>query len=183
MRIIARFDGHCGASVIEFALVSFIFFLLLWGFFEFGRAFYVVNSTQHLTRCMARTAVVSKPSAHEAAKDACLMDGGNWPFFMLEPADLRNMFRLSYSMVMAPNTPPTSMLDTDIGSSTAYDDQLTGCTQHTYCVVDVTAYFEAQNNPSPMLGLLTAWIGADSTYTTHQAQTTMPAESMGWRLP
>ena len=47
-----------GASVIEFAFVAFILFLIMWGIFEFGHAFYVRNSTQHLTRCIAREAVV-----------------------------------------------------------------------------------------------------------------------------
>jgi hypothetical protein len=179
MRTRPRSSSHSGATVIEFALVAFIFFLIMWGFLEFGRAFYVVNSTQHLTRCIARAAVVNMPSHHEAAKDACLMSGGNWPFYTLTPADLRNVFQLSYSVVMTPKAAPVPVSESAI--DTTYDDQLTACTQQVKCVVDVTAYFDAKNSPTQTLGLLTAWIGSGSTYESHQAATTMPAESMGWR--
>lgn len=186
---ITRRSARCrGTTVIEFALIVFLFFLVMWGFFEFARAFYVVNSTQHLTRCIARAAVVLKPSQHEEAKELrssdgqqCLTSGGHWPFFTLTPTDLRGAFRLSYGMVMSPGGTPTPVLDTDIGSSTAYDDQLSACTQQTNCVVNVTAYFDAENNPVPMLGLLAAWIGTGSTFKGYEARTTMPAESMGWR--
>ena len=111
------------------------------------------------------------------------MSGGNWPFFTLIPSDLRGAFRLSYGMEMAAGGPPVPVLDTDIGTSTAYDDQLTACTQRTNCVVDVTAYFDADSNPVETLGLLTAWIHSDSTYKSFRAETTMPAESMGWQPP
>lgn len=185
MKTPAQHQGRqLGTAVLEFAFVAFIFFLLMWGFFEFGRAFYVVNSAQHLTRCIARSAVVHKPSEHEAAKDACLMTGGQWPLFTLEPADLRGVFRLAYAMVPGPGQPTTTVQDTDIGKSTAYDNQVNACTQQVNCVVTVTAYFDAAASPIETFGLLATWMqSGSSTYTGFRAETTMTAESMGWSPP
>jgi hypothetical protein len=176
---------HNGAAVIEFALVAFLFFLVMWGLFEFGRAFYVVNTTQHLTRCIARQAVVLKPSEHEAAKRACLMgNDATWPFFELSPRNLTGAFRLSYHFTDWNNVPnaPHDLLDTDIGTDTSYDGQSAACIAKNNCITDVTAYFDAANNPVQTLGLLAAWIRSDSSYVGFEARTTMPAESMGFSL-
>lgn len=179
MRAPNQSHRQSGSTIIEFALVAFIFFLLMWGFFEFGRAFYVVNSAQHLTRCIARSAVVHKPSEHEAAKDACLMSGGQWPLFTLAPADLRDVFRLSYAVVPAPGQPPVAV---DEASITVPDDQVTACIQQIDCVVGVTAYFDAEHSPIETFGLLATWMQSGSaTYTGFRAETTMTSESMGWR--
>lgn len=47
-----------GAAVVEFALVGLFFFTLLFGILELGRALYVWNTVQEVTRNAARLAVV-----------------------------------------------------------------------------------------------------------------------------
>lgn len=47
-----------GAAIIEFALVAMLFFTLLLGIMEFGRALFVWNAIGEVTRMGARTAVV-----------------------------------------------------------------------------------------------------------------------------
>lgn len=60
MRTPARFPARrqLGAAAVEFALVSLIFFTLLFGVLEFGRMLYVYNTMQEVTRRGAREAVV-----------------------------------------------------------------------------------------------------------------------------
>lgn len=173
-----------GATIIEFALVAFIFFLVMWGIFEFGRAFYVVNTAQHLTRCIARTAVVSLPSQHEAAKMQCLMpfggSGTTWPFFSLAGDDLTRAFRLQYVVKTVTDTGPVvdTVDDRDVTNTSVPDDQITACVQQTNCVTNVIAYFDSASYRVQTFGLLAAWIRLDSSYQSFTATTTMPAESM-----
>lgn len=47
-----------GVAIVEFAIVASLLFILLFGIFEFGRLFYVLNSVQEVTRRAAREAVV-----------------------------------------------------------------------------------------------------------------------------
>lgn len=168
----------CGAIVIEFGLVAFLFFLVMWGIFEFGRAFYVVNTTQHLTRCIARSAVVKLPSQSQLAKQTCLMPSGGagttWPFFTMSANDLTRVFKITYVTQAGP-------VDEAAVSTGLYDDQVSACIgPQPTCITDVVAYFDATNKQVETLGLLSAWIQSGSTYTGFEARTTMPAESMGW---
>lgn len=168
---------EAGASIIEFAFVAFIFFLILWGIFEFGRAFYVRNSTQHLTRCIAREAVVIKPSQFDAAKASCLMQMGGggsnyyWPFYHLTPADMKPNFRIRYyfrdgGYVEEPG-------------NTSYDNQIEACLIGTNCVSYVRVY--VPNTPTlEEYGLLRSWLGIGGSVTEPISSTTMPAESMGY---
>lgn len=163
-----------GASVIEFALTAFVFFLILWGIFEFSRAFYVRNSIQHLTRCMAREAVVLKPSAYANAKASCLLKGNGmytWPFYNTKPTDLMSAFRIRYylldgSYVEQPN-------------GTAYDDQIGLCVLND---PDCIGYVQAYVVPASYeeFGLLRTWLQQPGSTAQSYAATTMPAESMGY---
>lgn len=166
-----------GSSVIEFALVAFIFFMILWGFFDFGRAFYVRNTTQHITRCIARAAVVHAPSMHEAAKQECLMQtaGGGyyfWPFFDTTPQDLAQSFRIRYFL-----TDGTAVDQAHIDHS--YDDQASACIVNVKCISYVQAYFSRGSVET--LGLLATWLLAPGGNAISEpvAATTMMAESMG----
>lgn len=47
-----------GVAAVEFALVSLLFFTVLFGILEFGRMLYVYNTLQEVTRRAAREAVV-----------------------------------------------------------------------------------------------------------------------------
>lgn len=48
-----------GAVTVEFALVAILFFTLLFGVMEFGRAIYLWNTVQQVTRQAAREATVT----------------------------------------------------------------------------------------------------------------------------
>lgn len=48
-----------GTAAVEFAIVAVIFFTMLLGIIEFGRALYVFNTLQEATRNLARNAVVA----------------------------------------------------------------------------------------------------------------------------
>lgn len=170
---------RAGATIIEFALVAFIFFLVMWGFFEFSRAFYVRNTTQHLTRCIARAAVVYLPSQHEAAKQECLMspDGKlfTWPLFNTTPSDLQSAFRIRYFLTNGAD------VDQDDIDPKLYDNQAEACVTGTHCIAYVQVYF--QPGSMETLGLLATWLQrpGGATLAEPNAATTMRAENMGWR--
>ena len=57
-----------GAAAVEFALVSIVFFTMLFGAFEMGRLMFYWNTAAEVTRLGARMAVVCDPST--ASRDA-----------------------------------------------------------------------------------------------------------------
>jgi Flp pilus assembly protein TadG len=52
-----------GAAAVEFALVSLVFFTMLFGAFEMGRLMFYWNTAAEVTRLGARMAVVCDPDA------------------------------------------------------------------------------------------------------------------------
>lgn len=169
--------------VIEFAFVAFVFFLINWGIFEFGRAFYVRNSIQQITRCMAREAVVFRPSNYGAAKENCLLNN-TWPLYSLVPGDLTDAFTIRYL------TNGGTATEADVaggtynpGSGDAARDQVLVCPNGSNCIRYVQAYV----NPATYqeFGLLRSWFADSSSDTIVEsvAATTMPAESMGYAPP
>jgi Flp pilus assembly protein TadG len=181
MNIPASRRRHDGTTVIEFALVAFVMFLVFWGLMEFGRAFYVRNTTQHLTRCIARAAVVALPSAHDQAKQQCLFaadDGYTWPFFHLSTSrqDLTKEFKLRYYVDGS-----TNYVDEQDISAAVYDNQPLNCVNGANCIKFVEAYYAGTNIET--LGLLAAWMGQPdgAVLSEPQAATRMPAENMGWQ--
>ncbi|MFZ2170078.1 MAG: TadE/TadG family type IV pilus assembly protein [Methylococcaceae bacterium] len=52
-----------GAAMVEFALIALLFFMLLFGIIEFGRAFFTYNTLVEATRRGARVAAVCPVSA------------------------------------------------------------------------------------------------------------------------
>ncbi|MDD5265890.1 MAG: TadE/TadG family type IV pilus assembly protein [Methylococcales bacterium] len=52
-----------GAAMVEFAMIALLFFALLFGIIEFGRAFFVYNTLVEATRRGARVAAVCPASA------------------------------------------------------------------------------------------------------------------------
>jgi len=58
-----RREGEKGQSLVELALVSLIFFFLLFGILEFGRALWSYNTIVQSTRQAARWAVVNVADA------------------------------------------------------------------------------------------------------------------------
>lgn len=53
-----------GAAMVEFALIALLFFMLLFGIIEFGRAFFTYNTLVEATRRGARVAAVCPISAN-----------------------------------------------------------------------------------------------------------------------
>lgn len=162
-----------GSTVIEFALVAFIFFLVLWGLIEFGRAFYQRNTAQYLTRCMAREAVVLKPSQYDLAKQSCLLNANGmftWPFYST-PSDLRNKFAIRYFLRNGNYI--------DEPNNSLYDNQVEAClTADARCVI----YVQARAVPGSMvdMGILRSWLQVSGTIAERFAATTLPPESMGY---
>jgi Flp pilus assembly protein TadG len=70
-----------GAAAVEFAIIAMLLFTLLFGIFEFGRLFYVLNSVQEVTRRAAREAVVRWTDAEDKddAKELALFGGTSLP--------------------------------------------------------------------------------------------------------
>ena len=63
-----RRDRGDGQALVEFALISVIFFLLLFGIIEGARAIYAYNTVANAARVGARTAIVNQDlTAVEAA--------------------------------------------------------------------------------------------------------------------
>jgi hypothetical protein len=53
-----------GAAMVEFALIAILFFMMLFGIIEFGRAFFTYNTLVEATRRGARVAAVCPISAN-----------------------------------------------------------------------------------------------------------------------
>lgn len=167
-----------GATVIEFALVAFIFFLIMWGLLEFARDYYVRNTTQYLTRCMTREAVVLKPSQYALAKQNCLFQTSSgiytWPFYDLAPDNLTNKFVITYYM----KDGTTAITKPNSG----YDDQLNLCLtsgEEDHCVTYVETSV-AQGTTLTEFGMLRSWLGSPGSIAEPSSAVKMPAESMGY---
>lgn len=178
-----------GASIIEFALVAFVFFLIMWGIFEFGRAFYVRNSLQHLTRCIAREAVVLKPSLYTTAKERCLLNN-TWPFYQLAPTDLRSAFTIVYVTDVANGTGLSEAAvaggSYDPGSGVAGMDQLLVCPSGANCIQRVDVRLNTDSDAFEtyqQFGLLKAWLPWTGEIFEPPSTTSMPAEALGFNPP
>ena len=64
---LARRRASRGAAAVEFALVSLVFFTLLFGLMEMGRLMFYWNTAAEVTRLGARMAVVCDPNATSIA--------------------------------------------------------------------------------------------------------------------
>lgn len=58
-----------GVAIVEFGLITIVFFTLLLGIIEFGRFMYLWNTVQEVTRIAAREAVVSDIISDENRDD------------------------------------------------------------------------------------------------------------------
>src|SRR4030095_10017888 len=76
-------NSQRGLATVEFAIVGATFFLVLFGVLEFGRALFVWNALNEVTRRGARVAVVC-PVNHSAIKHVAVFDtpsgAGERPF-------------------------------------------------------------------------------------------------------
>ena len=143
-----------GLATVEFAIVGATFFLVLFGVLEFGRALFVWNTLNEVTRRGARVATVC-PVNHSAIKHVAVFDApggtGESPFL--------------YGLTMDNVT--VEYLDT--GANVIGDPQ-TNFGNIRYVRVRVTSYQHT---------LLVPFLGADATVTTPDFAATLPRESLG----
>jgi len=66
----ARLQTNCGQSLVEFALIAPLFFLLIFGILDFGRAFFVHLTLQHAVRQAGRFAVTGQQSTGGSREDS-----------------------------------------------------------------------------------------------------------------
>ena len=74
MRIISRQDG---VTTVEFAIIGLLFFIILFGIIEMGRALFVWNSLADITRRSARIAAVCQPNDLRVVRTAIYNAGGD----------------------------------------------------------------------------------------------------------
>ena len=68
-----------GVAAVEFAIISLLFFTILFAILEFGRMLYVYNTMQEVTRRGARTAVVRWIDQVPAVRSIALFGGASLP--------------------------------------------------------------------------------------------------------
>ena len=74
-----RQRGQRGVAAVEFAIISLLFFTILFAILEFGRMLYVYNTMQEVTRRGARAAVVRWIDQVPAVKSIALFGGTSLP--------------------------------------------------------------------------------------------------------
>ncbi|MDP3796280.1 MAG: pilus assembly protein [Polaromonas sp.] len=68
-----------GVAAVEFAIISLLFFTILFAILEFGRMLYVYNTMQEVTRRGARAAVVRWTNQESTVKSIALFGGTSLP--------------------------------------------------------------------------------------------------------
>ena len=173
-----------GAAAVEFALIIFILFTLLFGIIELGRLFYIWNTVQEVTRNAARLAVVSWPvTATEinVIKNQALFGGSALP----AGAEVNNTklsieYYRNYSDAVANNNSVTL-------SGTATENMNACLTSEDLCVRFVKVMISGVQYV-PMIGLFQGTqfgpnILPDLRITVPGSSVVMPTESMGFIPP
>ena len=139
---------------MEFAFVATTFFLVLFGVIEFGRALYVWNALNEVTRRGARVAAVC-PVNHSAIKSVAVFDtpGGTGESPFLHGLTTDNV--------------TVEYLDT---SSNPIGDPIANYSDIRYVRVSVTDYQHT---------LMIPFLGGSGTVTTPGFAATLPRESLG----
>jgi len=153
-----------GAAIVEFAIVAFLLFILLFGILEFGRLFYVFNSVQEVTRRAARESVVRWIDQQSVVKNLALFGGAALPAGAeITPARINIEYLDADGVVL--ETLPTSAGD---NIAKCLNDPPTGCIAYVRVSITGATY-------APMVSLfpyLSIPIPASTVV--------MPAESMGY---
>ncbi|MDD5460770.1 MAG: TadE/TadG family type IV pilus assembly protein [Methylococcales bacterium] len=104
-----------GAAMVEFALIALLFFMLLFGIIEFGRAFFTYNTLVEATRRGARVAAVCPVSSDgvRQVRESTIFDtpedGQNTPLLGLTTGDVKVTYLKSdMATEVAPTLIPTS---------------------------------------------------------------------------
>lgn len=156
-----------GVATVEFALISLIFFTLLFGALEFARMLYIHNSLQEVTRRAAREMTVRWVNEEATAKSLALFGAAALPAgAQITAASIRiDYLRADGSVVQNMPSDPADNISAcgDAGRSAS-------CIYSVRASIVPTVY-------SPMLTLfnfLNLNLPASSA--------TMPAESMGFSI-
>jgi hypothetical protein len=91
--------GQRGATIVEFAFASSIFFSLMFGAIEFARLMFVWNSLQEVTRRAARAATVTDftdGAALDALKTAAVFADATHPSLIFGTDISADRLRISY---------------------------------------------------------------------------------------
>ena len=99
-----------GSTTVEFAIVGVLFFIILFGIIEMGRALFVWNGLADITRRAARLAAVCPPNDPDITRVAiynAVTDGSDSSVISgLDPADVKLSYFTS-SMAPAPSPATT----------------------------------------------------------------------------
>jgi hypothetical protein len=99
-----------GTTTVEFAIIGMLFFIILFGIVEMGRALFVWNGLADITRRAARIAAVCPPNNTSVARAAIYnaADDGSTSSVIsgLDPADVKIEY-LSSTLVPVPNPDTT----------------------------------------------------------------------------
>ena len=175
------FGNQSGAAAVEFALVAVMFFTVLFGIVEIGRAMYVFNTVQEVTRRAAREAVVSWVSlASSIQHDAIFRSGISGSATLPGASEISDAsVSISYLNRNLDEIPAASL-------PASPDDNVEACLdKQSNCIAFVQAELCRQGSEGclpipymPMVGLF-SFFGVDIP----QSRVIMPAESMGYVPP
>jgi Flp pilus assembly protein TadG len=157
-----------GAAMVEFALIGLIFFTLLFGIIEVGRAFFTYNTLQEAIRRGARVAAVCPVSTAGISyvKQVTIFrtpDSSDTPLLGLTPANIRISYLDSDMAIVATDT------DSSSWPATNYDDKY-----------DDIAFVQVsidQNDNALQHTLFIPVVG--STFNVIPMTTVLPSESLG----
>jgi hypothetical protein len=101
-----------GAAMVEFAIIGLLFFVLLFGIIEIGRAFFVYNTLQEATRRGARVAAVCPVSSDGVSfvKQVTVFDtpgGAASPLLGLSVNNIRVKYYDNNMNLLASSNPPS----------------------------------------------------------------------------
>lgn len=169
-----------GAAAVEFALTAIFFFAVLFAIVEFGRALYVWDSIQEVTRYVAREAVVCWRNDWNTMRDARGMMG--LPVLPAAPEFVTTNITISplrrardgYGNLVPLGSPPAT---TDENISNCSVPDVAGSPQNCigYVRVTVNASF------TPLIGTL-LWFPLPQV-PLPPSRVDMPAESLGFNRP
>jgi len=145
-----------GTTTVEFAIIGLLFFIILFGIVEFGRALFVWNGLADITRRAARIGAVCPPNDAGVIRAAiynAVGDGGSSSLISgLKPEDVKVRY-LTSSMAIEPNP------------------ETTGFSNVKYVQASIDGYIHQMLIPT-----------FNITLTPPHFTTTVPAESLGrWK--
>lgn len=156
MKSRARIAEQKGTTTVEFAIIGTLFFIILFGIAELGRALYVWNGLADITRRAARIAAVCPPNDPDITRVAiynAVSDGSDSSVINgLNPADVKLRY-LNSTMTPEP------------------DPGATGFSNVEYVEASISGYTHQLLIPT-----------LNMSFTPPDFATTVPAESLGrWK--